>query len=336
MSLKLIWFVSEISVEPKSPVETMTLQQLTIFQAVARTLSITKAAGELRISQPSISKQLRLLEEKYGVKFHLRVGQGIKLTPEGRLFWQAAQPVLEKIENLKELFTRGEYAGGFTIGASQSPSASLATSVLEAFRRRYPKVSTLLRTANSGTLEQLVRGREIEIALVTAPSDHPDIIVEPIHSQQVCAFVSFRHPLAAKGKLDADELRETPFIIKMAGRIEKLLKQKRCNLNIAMQCESSGAVKSAVESGLGVGLLPRDNVAQGLKAGYYKAVRIADLKNFEFKQFVIYRKGAPLSQNAQDFLALLRQWPQSSVAAKRKRKPMERTRRQPRRFRTDD
>ncbi len=306
----------------------MTLQQLKIFKAVVRTLSITKAAGDLRISQPSISKQLSLLEEEYGVKFHVRIGQGIKLTPEGRLFWRAAEPVMEQIENLREIFTRSEnYPGSFTIGASQSPSAALATSVLKAFSRLYPNVSTVLRTADSRTLEQLILGSEIEIALITAPSNHPDIIVEPFHSQKVSAFVSFRHPLADKGNLDSDELLKTPFIIKMGGRIDKLLKQQQRNLNIAMQCESSGAVKSAVESGLGVGLLPRDNVAHGLKAGYYKALRIPGLKDFDFKQFVIYRKGAPLSRNTQDFLALLHRWPESRKTLKTsKNRPSTRSR----------
>lgn len=92
------------------------------------------------------------------------------------------------------------------------------------------------------------------------------------------------------------------------GRTEALLRQKGLNLRIAMRCESGEAVKAAVESGLGIGLLYRDNAEHGLKGGYLKALEIAWLKEIDFKWFIIYRKGEPLSACAQEFIRLLRQW----------------------------
>jgi LysR family transcriptional regulator, transcriptional activator of the cysJI operon len=291
--------------------ENLTLQQLRIFKAVVKTRSITKAARELRISQPSISKQLKLLEDEFGVKFHVRVGQGIELTDEGQRFWTAVYPILDQIGDLKSLFNGGEKsARSLALGVSQSPSASLAPAVLKAFGRLYPEVSSVIRTSDSRNLEQLVLRSEIELALVTAPSNHPEIVVEPVRSQHVTAFVSFKHAPAKKSKLNQDELDRMPFIIKMGGRIDKLLKQQGRHLNIAMQCESSSAVKSAVESGLGIGLLPRDNVEHGLNAGYFKSIKIPWLNELDFKCFVIYRIGLPLSPNAENFLALLRRWPE--------------------------
>lgn len=288
----------------------MTLHQLNILKAVVRTLSITKAAKELRISQPSISKQLRLLEEEYGMTFHTRIGPGIKLTEEGRLFWNAVSPILEQIDDLKRTFIATEHGRSLSVGASQSPSASLAPALLKVFGDGCPNVLAILKTADSRTLEQLLLTSDVEIALITLPSNHPHIIVEPFYTQKVTAFVSFRHPLAKKGKLRGDELLKVPFITKLGGRIEKLLKQHGCNFDVALQCESAGAVKSAVESGLGIGLLPHDNVAHGIKRGYFKAIHIPCLEEFDFECFVAYRKGVALSRNAQDFLALLRRWPE--------------------------
>ena len=291
--------------------ENMTLQQLRIFRAVVKTRSITHAARELRISQPSVSKQLRLLENEYGVKFHVRVGQGIELTEEGQRFWTGADPILQQLDGLRATFGGSETSSSpLTIGASQSPSASLLPAALKIFAKIYPNVSFILRTADSRALEQLVLNSAIEIALITAPFDHPEIVVEAVRSQKVTAFVSFKNPLAKKAKLTSNDIFKAPFIVKMGGRIEKLLKQDGRELNIAMRCESTSAVKGAVESGLGIGLLPHDNVEHGLKTGYFKSVRIPYLKKFAVQCFVIYRKGVPLSRIGENFLALLRHWPE--------------------------
>jgi DNA-binding transcriptional LysR family regulator len=101
----------------------MTLHQLRIFGAVAKHLNVTKAAHEVRISQPTVSKQLRLLEEEFRVKFYSRVGQGIELTEEGRRFWQAVQPILMGVNELRKTFPKTDKETEFFIvGGTQSPS----------------------------------------------------------------------------------------------------------------------------------------------------------------------------------------------------------------------
>ena len=82
----------------------MTFHQLKIFEAVAEHLNITTASRKIRISQPSVSKQLRLLERECGLKLYVRYKQGIRVTEEGRLFQIAAKPVIEQMEALKRTF----------------------------------------------------------------------------------------------------------------------------------------------------------------------------------------------------------------------------------------
>ena len=71
----------------------MTFHQLEIFEAVAEQLNITTASRKIRISQPSVSKQLRLLEQECGLKLYVKCGRGIRVTEEGRLFQAAAKPI---------------------------------------------------------------------------------------------------------------------------------------------------------------------------------------------------------------------------------------------------
>jgi DNA-binding transcriptional LysR family regulator len=111
----------------------LTFHQLQIFDAIAKHLNISKAAKEIRISQPSLSKQLRSLEEEYGLKFHKQVvGRGIKLTEDGQNFLRAIQPVLSQIEELKLRFNKKTRAvRSLVVGATQGPSVSFVPDTLK-------------------------------------------------------------------------------------------------------------------------------------------------------------------------------------------------------------
>ena len=289
----------------------MTLHQLKTFEAVVKYLNITKAARAIRISQSSVSKQLRLLEEEYGVKFHLRIGRGIKLTEEGRLFWHVVAPILRQIEDVKKIFLLRVTEGQFhllKIAGTTNVSVSLLPEVLKAFTKTHPDVQPIFRTADSSTVEQMVLDSEVEIGLITNPSHRSQIALEPLWSQELVAAVSTKHPLARKGKVSLEELPKIPVLIRVGGRIAKELQRIGLKLNIVAECHSSEVVRAGVRAGLGLGFFFRDTIDHELKQRYLKAVEIPCLKEIDANCFIIYRKGVPLSANAQDFLTLLRQW----------------------------
>ncbi len=81
----------------------MTLHQLKIWITIARCLSITKAAGELRIKQPSVTQQIKRLEKEYGlILYKIKGGRGIELTPAGRLSLKYAKKILSQVDNLEK------------------------------------------------------------------------------------------------------------------------------------------------------------------------------------------------------------------------------------------
>lgn len=295
----------------------MTINQLKIFDAVARHLNVTKAAREIRISQPTASKQLRLLEDEFGLKFHLRIGQGIRLTEDGLLFWNTVRPILQQIQNLGKTFRTGVRQARFLrVAGTESPSISLLPEALKAFKLTHPDVQPVLRTSGSDAIEQLVLNYGVEIGFINNPSYHPQIITQPLRSEEVMAVVSTRHPLAKKATLSQEEFAEVPLVIRTGGRIARQLEQRGFKLNIVMECESSEIVKAAVRSGIGIGLLYRDIVEPDLRTGYLKTIEIPELKTIDVKSFIIYHKGIPLSPAAKDFLTLLPHWPRKPILAK--------------------
>ncbi len=301
----------------------MTLHQLKIFDVVAKHLNTTKAAKEIGISQPSISKQLRLLEQECGTKFHVKFGRGIKLTEMGRSFRNDIRPILRQIDHLKESFGEKERKSAtLTIASTHSTSASFLPEALRVFRQSHPNVQHILLTADSRNIEQMLLNGEVDIALTTLTSSHPNIVAEPFRSEKITAVVSAKHPLAKKDKLTQEVISQIPIIIWRGGRVAKLLEETGVKLNIVMECDSHDAVKAAVQSGLGVGFFYRDNVALGLKEGYLKTLIIPLLKQRDVKRFIIYRRGAHLSRNTTDFLAFLRRWPVKPTGLAARQRPV--------------
>ena len=84
--------------------QSMTLHQLKIWTTIARHESITRAANELRIRQPSVTQQIKLLEKEYGLKFYQVNGRGVELTPVGRRLLTYAKKILLQIDNLERSF----------------------------------------------------------------------------------------------------------------------------------------------------------------------------------------------------------------------------------------
>jgi LysR family transcriptional regulator, low CO2-responsive transcriptional regulator len=289
----------------------MTFHQLKIFDAVAEHLNITTASRKIRISQPSVSKQLRLLERECGMKLYIRCRQGIRVTEEGRLLQIAAKPVIEKMEELKRTFIdrAGETrAKSLTVGSTPSPAAFFLSAVLKSFVELHPNVHPTLRTGYPQAMEQMVLNGEVEIALTTTLPGHPQIIGEPIHAEEIVAVISAKHPLSTKERLTEAELAHVPFVMTAGGRIAQEIEKMGLNLNVVMGCESVDIKKESVQAGLGVGLFYRGSAEAGLKEGYFKTIEIPGLKDIKITCFAIYRKGMELSANRRDLLKLLRQW----------------------------
>jgi DNA-binding transcriptional LysR family regulator len=152
----------------------------------------------------------------------------------------------------------------------------------------------------------VVKG-EVEVGLVTNFSGNPQLVSEMIRTERVMAIVSSKHPLAKKAKLSAKGLAIAPFVIRTGGRITNQLERNGLKLNVVMQCESSEVVKSAVQSGVGIGLLYRDIVAPGLRAGFLKAIEIPGMDRIHVRCSIVHRRDTPLSSDAKQFLALLRE-----------------------------
>jgi DNA-binding transcriptional LysR family regulator len=299
----------------------MTLHQLKIFYAVAEQLNITKASQEIRTSQPSVSKQMRLLERECGLKFYVKSGRGIRLTEEGRLFQLAVKPIVEQTEKLKTTFVdraAEARAENLIVGSTPSPAGFFLPAVLKSFVQRHPTVHPTLRTGYPQAIEDMILSSEVELALTTTLPDHPQIVAEPIHAEEIVAVVSAKHPLAKKDKLNEVELAQAPFVMTARGRISQEIEKLGLKLNVVVWCESVELQKAAVQAGLGVGLFYSGSAEAGLRERYFKVIQVPRLKEIDITCYIVYRKSITLSTNARDLLGLLRHWSKKPMTLHRR------------------
>jgi LysR family transcriptional regulator, transcription activator of glutamate synthase operon len=296
----------------------MTLKGLMIFAAAARHLNLTKAAKELHISQPSASRQLRLLEKICEVKLYKRIGRGIALTEQGESFLSNVNAVLTRLENLKSSLHAADPppgAGSLAVGGTYGPSAYLLPSLIAAFRKSHPQVQISLRTGTLRSIEKMILDGKLDISVVTTHThtNFPRIDVEPYRIERLVAFVTADHAIAKKTPTLSD-LNRTPLIIRgqkgTRTTTEAILKQLReagFKPHVGLRCDLPDGVKMAVRKKLGIGILYYDAVRVELRRDEFQVVKLPGPK-LEGESFIIYPKERPLTANAEAFLKLLHDW----------------------------
>lgn len=285
----------------------MTLHQLRIFNSVARHLNITNASAELNITQPTITRQLKLLEQSFGKQFYRKTARGIALTESGLSFLAAARPILNDIANFERRFERGvdTKQGPLRIGGTHSLGITVLPEMIVEFKRTHPGTQFALETDDSVVIEEKIVASSVDVTLITHPSYRPNLMVEPYQKLKVIAFASASSPLREK-KMTLSELAQLPLVIKKDSKILKELLGLGYKPTIAIACNSADAVQAAVQKGMGVGILQGDSVKSGIESGALIRLNVPDLKKITLQSFIVFDEGKPLSSVTKEFLELLR------------------------------
>ena len=294
---------------------TMTLNQFTFFAAVAKHGNVTRASEELHVSQPSISQQLRALEQAYGVKLYRRIGKGIELTEAGKVLLCSIAPILENVAQIEKTFAqpppRAE-TGRLAIAGTFNPSTLLLPALAARFKKNHPEIEIELRTGTAHQLEQLLATGQVKIGVSTRRPHHPELAFERFRREKHVLFVSPTHPLARKSKVTLADVQAFPLVIRSpqvtAGTTVSLLNElagQGLKFTIGMRCEAPYAIKEAVKKNAGIGIVFEDRVRREAEHGEFKILHGHGLK-LESDSFIVYRNDSQMSPMEQEFLTLLR------------------------------
>jgi DNA-binding transcriptional LysR family regulator len=249
------------------------LAHLRALRAVARHASFSRAAGELHLTQPAVSMQIRQLESAVGQPLLERVGKRAFPTRAGELLLARAERMLAELEaGLAEVQRlRGIVAGRVRLGTSASISIHLLPPVFRRFRAAYPQTELVVVTGNAPELAQAVLTTALDVALITLPVRPPGLAVTPYQDDELVAIAA---PDAAprRGRLTAAELAAHPLILYEHGStvrrvIDDWFRRGGATPGAPMDLGSTEAIKKLVEAGLGMSIASRFSVQEEVRRG---------------------------------------------------------------------
>lgn len=289
----------------------MELRNLRALVAVARQGGFSQAARKLFLSQPSVSKAVRQLEEELGTELFLRLGDGAKLTEAGELAVARAVVMLAEGEHLRAELAelRGLFIGKLRLGLPLFGSARLFAPLFATFRSRHPGVEIELLEQGSVRLEEAVLAGEVELGVSLLP------VAEAFDFQPVCddpmmALLWADHPLCERQRLRLTELEPSPFILFEHGfalnpRLEAACRARGFAPQVSARSSQMDFILALVAAGLGVALVPRI-MTEGRRLAPVRAV-LVDEPDVRWRAALVWRKGAKLSPPARAWLALIRE-----------------------------
>jgi len=252
----------------------VTLRQLRTFKTVADLSSFSLAARQLRLSQPSISYQVKELEEAIGMPLLDRLGKKVQLTEAGSVLYSYARRALDVLDEaslaLEEM--NGIKRGNLRVGASTTVGIYLLPAALGAFKKLHPGLVISLEIGTRARVQEQVLLNELDLAVVGPALKDPDLAILPFISDELVVVAPANHKLASRRGLALKDLQDQPFVMRepasgSRSELEKAARKAGAKLNVAMELGSNGAIKHAVESGLGLAVISRYACALELSSG---------------------------------------------------------------------
>jgi DNA-binding transcriptional LysR family regulator len=290
----------------------MDFQRLTVFRAVARRLSFSRAAAELHLSQPAVSKHVRQLEAELGVPLFHRLGKRVELTDAGHIVADYTRRVFALTEDVRRVLgeLEGLQRGYLRLGASATPGLYLLPEVLARFRRQYPQVETTLTITNSADIVRRVLAGELDLGFVGGAPVTAGLQVQPLADDTIVVIVPAGHSLARQRTFAPDLLARETLVVREAGSATRQLTEahlQQHGLAPATVLEMTGCegVKRAVCAGLGVAFISSRAITLELAGGLVSVPQLPEL-SFSRPLLLVTRKDARPSAASLAFLALLR------------------------------
>jgi DNA-binding transcriptional LysR family regulator len=260
----------------------MTLHQLRTFRAVADQLSFSAAASELHLSQPSVSYQVKELEEVLGVSLLDRLGKRVRLTEAGEILYGYTQRTLNLLDEAALVMEqlRGIERGTLRVGASATVGIYVVPLALGAYKRKHPKLAVSLEIGGREQLESRLRGGALDLAVMTPPFTDPDLEATPFMEDELVMVLPPGHPLAHRKRLALGDFSDESFLMREPGSgtrlaVEQAARSVGVSLQVGMELGSNGAIKHAVEAGLGVAVLSRHAIELERREGGLVVVEVA-------------------------------------------------------------
>ncbi len=287
----------------------MDFHQLESFLAIARYKSFSKAAETLFLTQPALSNHISRLEHELGVVLLERNSRRTELTEAGRLFFPAAQDLLNHREQVVARMRnyRDNIEGDLSIGASSIPAQYLLPPILARFNTDYPQVICHIHYNSSQQVEEQLLSQQMDFGLAGSPPVNPNLIYEEFATDELVAITPYRPPYIEMTSITLEELLEHRLVMREADSgtrktFEAALKDKGGEYRItpALYAENPSLLNRCVEYGMGLAVTSRLAAENAAQLGKVHVLTLKDLRVYRHFHFM-YLRGRVLAPRAQLF-----------------------------------
>ncbi|MFC3491177.1 LysR family transcriptional regulator [Glycomyces rhizosphaerae] len=238
----------------------MDLNALHQFLAVAREEHLSRAAAELRVAQPALSRTIARLEAELGTPLFDRAGR-LRLNNTGAIFRDYVERALGELEAGRRAVAEAASGGAGSVRLASETFLPL-TGPITAFKAANPEVDVRLRQMAPHEMEQALRSGDVDLCLASQPVNAPHIASEVLHVQQVWLATPPDHPLAAVQQVTIEDLAREPFVITRPGQWQRrlldwLFADRNLEPRIVCEIDEPAATYMLVSAGLGLSIFPQ-------------------------------------------------------------------------------
>jgi DNA-binding transcriptional LysR family regulator len=287
------------------------------FYETARLLSFSKAAEVLYMTQPSVSKHIRLLENQFNLSFFERKGSTIQLTAAGKILFDHVKQAKELQRNmqfnLSSLSGKQQAKGSLVVGASTTISLYVIPGILSSFHQQYPHIQLRLLNSNSENILRALLEQEIDLGITESRNKHTTVQYKFFMKDEVIPVCHHSSPLAKKKRVTVEELRTIPVALRERGSgTLAAVAEALAPFGISIQdinnriiLGGTEALKNFLMSDTCLGFLPQRSVERLIQTGELVRIDIPGLK-IHRSFFFMQRQGTNNDQINNIFIKLAR------------------------------
>ncbi len=298
----------------------MDLRKAQYFFAVLEHRNLSNAAHALRVSQPTLSRQMQALEEEFGMALFIRHGRGMQPTEAGKRLHEGLLGLERRMRSLKSDITSAatEPTGEIAFGIPPSPRSLFAVPLIRQFAEECPRVTVRVSEETSGELRDLVASGVLDVAITNFHAPMRDMSAEPLGREQMYLVGPPAAKLSMKTETPIGKLAELPLILTTRPNSLRLTVEASLNRygkkpDIRVEANALPLMTDLVTAGLGYTVLPLCGIRACLKN---KTVTASPISNFYITWLMAKTKSRPLSLAVERFCDLLHKTAQDQIQKK--------------------
>lgn len=293
----------------------MNYERLRTFMAVAEKKSFSEAGKILFVTQPTITSQIKALEEELHTKLFERTTKKVEMTQSAIILYKYAREIIHLSDSAKKEILKIEdmVHGDLSMGCSLTIGEYILPAYLKEFKDMYPLIQMSVEISNSNNIITSIKDQFIDVGLIETPIDDPEIMVEPFLEDELILIASPDYFSDNEIKISIDQMKQIPLIVREKGSgtravLEQYLNQAEIaidDLNVIMELGSTEAIKAAVESGLGVSIISKNAI---IKEQQLQLLTAYPIKNISFYRYfyIAFRKDQVLKSTTELFIEELK------------------------------